>query len=116
MFANMLIMPLYSLLCFQLMLSDVSANTTSKNLTFGTYHTMVGLNGRRSAAYHIYDCVPNRPSSHFGISCYSGPASFLVLLAAGHAVDQRAHHGASTGPGRDPWGVLWALKSANSGK
>ena len=46
----------------------------------------------------------------------SGRGSFLALSAAGHAGDPPVHHGASVGPGRVPWRVLWALKVAKSGK
>ena len=71
MFAIMPIMPLCSLLDFQFLPSNVSANTTSKNVRFGTYHAVVGLKRRRSTAYNIpgvdyglrYDTV-----SHIGQS------------------------------------------------
>ena len=36
------------------------------------------------------------------------PRVFLSLSTAGHV-----HHGASVGPGRAPWRVLWAFKVAN---
>ena len=41
---------------------------------------------------------------------------FLALSAAGHANGPPVHHGASLGPGRAPWRVLWAFKVAKSGK
>ena len=46
----------------------------------------------------------------------SGRASFLALSAAGHAGDPRVHHGASVGPGRAPWRVLWVVKAGKSAK
>ena len=39
--------------------------------------------------------------------------SFLALSDAGHARGPPVHHGASLGPGRAPWRVLWAFKSRN---
>ena len=37
----------------------------------------------------------------------SGRGSFLALAVAGHAWGSLMHHGASVGPGRAPWCVLW---------
>ena len=51
-----------------------------------------------------------------GIFCSSGRGSFLALSAAGHAGNMPEHQGASLGPGRAPWRVLWAFKVAKSGK
>ena len=42
----------------------------------------------------------------------SGRWCFLALSAVGHAVGTRVHYGASLGPGRAPWYVLWAFKVA----
>ena len=43
-------------------------------------------------------------------------AGLLALSAARHATDPPIHHGASVGPGRAPWRVLWAFaKSGNHG-
>ena len=39
--------------------------------------------------------------------------SFLALSAAGHAGGAPVH-GASLGPGRAPWGALWAFKIETS--
>ena len=39
-----------------------------------------------------------------------GGGSFLVLSAARHASGPPLHDGASVGPGRAPWRVLWGLK------
>ena len=38
------------------------------------------------------------------------PRVFLALSAAGPAGGTPVHHGASVGPGRAPWRVLWAFK------
>ena len=46
----------------------------------------------------------------------SARGSFLALSAAGHAGDPPVHHGASVGPDRAPWRMLWAFKVAKSGK
>ena len=48
---------------------------------------------------------------HIGIFFSSRHGSFLVLSAPGHARSPPEHHGASVGPGRGPWHVLWGLKS-----
>ena len=40
---------------------------------------------------------------------------FLALSAAGHAGGPPVHHGASLGPVRAPWRVLWAFKVTESG-
>ena len=64
--------------------------------------------------YSIYQCV-----CVFFYICalFSGArGSFVALPAAGHEGDQPVHHGASLGPGRAPWRVLWAFKDAKSGK
>ena len=64
--------------------------------------------------YSIYQCV-----CVFFYICalFSGArGSFVALSAAGHEGDQPVHHGASLGPGRAPWRVLWAFKDAKSGK
>ena len=42
--------------------------------------------------------------------------SFLALSAAGHVGGPPVHHGASLGPGRAPWRVLWAFEVAKFGK
>ena len=42
-----------------------------------------------------------------------GRESFLVLSAPGHAGRPPEHHGASVGPGRAPWHVLWGFKVAS---
>ena len=39
--------------------------------------------------------------------------SFLVLSAPWHAGSPPEHHGASVGPGRRPWHVLWGFKIAS---
>ena len=47
----------------------------------------------------------------------SGPGSFLVLSAPGHAGSSPEHHGASVRPGRCPWHVLWGVKvTSNHGE
>ena len=46
----------------------------------------------------------------------SARVSFLALSAAGHAGGPPVYHGASLGPGRAPWRVLWALEVAKYGK
>ena len=46
----------------------------------------------------------------------SGRGCFLALSAEGHAEGPPVHHGASVGPRRSPWRVLWACKVAISGK
>ena len=38
-----------------------------------------------------------------------GRGSFIVLSAPGHAGSMPEHHGASVGPGRAPWHVLWGF-------
>ena len=55
--------------------------------------------------------------------CFFGPSpfiffssargSFLVLSAPWHAGSPPEHHGASVGPGRRPWHVLWGFKLAS---
>ena len=40
---------------------------------------------------------------------------FLTISAAGHAGVPHIHDGASLGPRRAPWRVLWALKVAKAG-
>ena len=50
---------------------------------------------------------------HIGISFSSGRGSFLVLSAPRHAESPPEHHGASVGPGRGPWLVLWGFKVAS---
>ena len=40
------------------------------------------------------------------------PRVFLALSGAGYAGGPPVHHGASVGPGRAPWRVLWAIKVA----
>ena len=55
----------------------------------------------------------------FGEICspfFGDLGSLLTLSAAGHAGDPPVRHGASLGPGRAPWRVLWAFKDAKSGK
>ena len=42
--------------------------------------------------------------------------SFLALSATGHTGDLPVHHGASLGPGRSPWRVLWAFEVVKSNK
>ena len=44
----------------------------------------------------------------------SGRGSFLVLSAPGRAGSPPKHHGASVGPDRGPWHVLWEFKVASS--
>ena len=44
----------------------------------------------------------------------SDRGSFLVLSAPGHARSPPEHHGASVGPGRGPWHVLWGFKVASN--
>ena len=39
------------------------------------------------------------------------PRSFLVFSAPAHAGSSPEHHGASMGPGRGPWHVIWGSKS-----
>ena len=39
---------------------------------------------------------------------------FIALSAPGQASGPPVHHGASLGPGRAPWGVIWACKVAKS--
>ena len=43
----------------------------------------------------------------------SGRGPFLVLSAPWHAGSPPEHHGASVGPGRRPWHVLWGFKLAS---
>ena len=50
---------------------------------------------------------------HIGIFFSSGRGSFLVLSAPWHAGSPREHQGASVGPGRHPWHVLWGFKVAS---
>ena len=44
---------------------------------------------------------------------FSGSGRLLALLAAGRARGARVHYGASLGPGRAPWRVLWEFKVAS---
>lgn len=46
----------------------------------------------------------------------SARGTLLALSAAGHAGGSHVQHGASAGPGRVLWPVLWAIKVAKSGK
>ena len=48
---------------------------------------------------------------HFGIFFSSGRGFFLVLSAPWQAGGPPGHHGASLGPGRGPWHVLWGFKA-----
>ena len=54
----------------------------------------------------MYKCV----FLHIGISFSSGRGSFLVLSAPGNAGSPPEQWGASVGPGRGPWHVLWGFK------
>lgn len=47
---------------------------------------------------------------------FSGRGAFPALLTAERARDPRVHYGASLGPGRAPWHVVWAFKVARTGK
>ena len=47
---------------------------------------------------------------YFDIFFSSSRGSSLVLSAPWHAVSSPQHHGASVGPGRPPWHVLWGFK------
>ena len=49
---------------------------------------------------------------HIGIFFSPGRGSFLVLSALGHAGSPPEHQGASVGPSRGPWHVLWGFKVA----
>ena len=53
-----------------------------------------------------YKCVFFHIGNFFS---YDG-GSFLVLSTPGHAGSPPEHHGASVGPGRGPWHVLWGFK------
>ena len=47
----------------------------------------------------------------------SGRGSFLVLSAPEDAESPPEHYGASVGPGRGPWHVLWGFKvTSNHGE
>ena len=48
----------------------------------------------------------------FGTFCSSGRGCFLVLSAPWHAGSPPEHQGASVGPGRRPWHVLWGFEVA----
>ena len=50
---------------------------------------------------------------HIGIFLSPGRGSFLVPSAPGHAGSPPEHHGASSGPGRGPWHVLWGFEVAS---
>ena len=54
---------------------------------------------------NIYYCV------YMCFFCFSSGRSFLVLSAPGHAGSRSPteHDGASVGPGRGPWHVLWGF-------
>ena len=43
------------------------------------------------------------------------PCVFSRALVCGHAGETPVYHGASLGPGRAPWRVLWTFKVAKSG-
>ena len=59
--------------------------------------------------------APNALFRAFICTRFSGArGSFLTLRAAGHAGGPPVHHGASLGPGRAPWRVLWVFKVAKS--
>ena len=68
-----------------------------------------------TAVYHIamYICVFFYTSGFF---FSSGRGSALVLSAPGHAGSPPEHQGASVGPSRGPWHVLWGFKVAKNGK
>ena len=51
---------------------------------------------------------------HIDILFSSGRGSFLVLWYPGHAGRPSEHHGASAGPGRGPWHVLWGFEVASN--
>ena len=61
---------------------------------------------------NIFLCI-NVFFLHFGNFFSSGRGSFLVLSAPWHAGSPPGHHGASLGPGRGPWHVLWGFKVAS---
>ena len=63
-------------------------------------------------------CVCTNVLFVFGhLTLFSGDRGyFLALSAAAHAGGSSVHHGASLGPGRAPWRVLWAFKVATSDK
>lgn len=65
---------------------------------------------------YVYVHVPNELLLHMGHDFYPGRASYLALSAAGHAEGTRVHHGANSGRGWAPWGVLWKFKVAKSDK
>ena len=74
-----------------------------------------------AAAYHQFwtYCYVQKCVCVFFYICtlFSGVRGFfLALSAAGHAWGPAVHHGASLGPGRAPWRVVWAFKVAKSCK
>ena len=72
---------------------------------------------RRPVKRWLYYYVPNALYFFTVCTLFSGAReSFLALSAAGHAGGPRIQHGASVGPDRAQWRVLWAFKVAKSGK
>ena len=65
---------------------------------------------------YYYQVCTKRTFLRIGIFCSSARGPFLVLSVEGHAGGSREHCGASVGPGRGPWDVLWGVKVANTGK
>ena len=75
------------------------------------YMVITRLSARRKSRHvlryiNVFCCT-----SAFFLS--SGHRSFLVLSAPGHARRPPEHHGASGGPGRGPWHVLWGFNVAS---
>ena len=64
----------------------------------------------------MYYDVLNGRFLYLGIFRSSARGSFLVLPVAGHVGGLRVHCGASVGPGRGPWHVLWGFKVAKTDK
>ena len=65
---------------------------------------------RRGIYIIMYKCVVFAHRHFFS----SSRVSFLVLSAPGHAGSPPEHHGASVGPDRGPWHVLWGFKVASN--
>ena len=64
----------------------------------------------RTAYITMYKYLEVNVFLNTGIFFSSGPGSFLVLSGPGHAGSLPKHHGASVGPGRGPWHVVWRSK------
>ena len=97
----------------------VLSHLQQRFFTYSTYHTSSVIAGMRGAKAGVSPPRRRPPCillclnvffRHFGIFFSSGRGSFQALSAPWHAGSPTGHHGASLGPGRCLWHVLWGFK------